>query len=890
MPDPIQLLIVEDLDTDAELVLHELERGGLRVAARRAATRAEFFAEIDSRIPDLVLSDYNLPDINGLEVVREIASRSDLTPVIIVTGSINEETAVRCIKAGATDYLLKENLSRLVPAVQAAIELRRLRAEEQRARLEIVRARDYYVTLLDEFPNPVWRCDAGGKCDYVNKAWLAFTGRTLEQELGDGWVEGIHPDDFASTIATWFAAIDTRTPYFAEYRLRRADGSYHWLGSYGRPITGLDGAFAGYIGSSYDVQATHELQHQTETQWRFLESVLGHIDQIIYVFDDKDVVIYANHSATKLRGVPLDQLIGRSLHDFTTPTPEYVAAYERARRTRERVRCEALSVPTAAGERRIYEGWFTPIDGPAGANVVISSFTDVTSRVDAEATRVLLSAAIDHAAEAVVITDAAGRIEYVNPAFEATSGYSSAEVLGKNPSVIKSGMHDAAFYTDLWSTIMEGRPWRGHFTNRRKDGSLFKEEASISPVPDANGVLAHFVAVKRDLSRELELEQQLAHAQKLDAVGRLAGGIAHDFNNLLGVIGGYAEMLTQSLGDEHPAQEKIAQIRIASERATALTRQLLAFGRKQVLQPRVIDLNELLRDLKDLLRQLLREPIELDIALAGEPAAVFVDRSQMEQVIFNLAVNSRHAMPEGGRLRIELSRLDVDPDSSSIRDAIEPGRWIRMIVTDTGVGIPAEKLSRIFEPFFTTRADTGGSGLGLATVYGIVRQSGGNISVTSAPGKGTSFRIYLPAVEARLEESTKRSTAARPARELKSVTVLVAEDVDLLREMIREGLESAGMTVIEARDGEEALAVSRRETRAIDLLLTDVVMPKMSGRELSERMRTERQDLRVLFMSGYTGDIIAAAGIVEEGVELLQKPFTIDTLVERIQALIGDSQ
>ncbi|MBI2215332.1 MAG: PAS domain S-box protein [Acidobacteria bacterium] len=890
MIEPIRLLIVEDVDTDAELVLRELRRSGLAYTAQHASNRDEFFEQLGNAIPDVVLTDYNLPDIDGMAVVREIGRISDLTPVIIVTGSLDEEIAVQCIKGGATDYVLKDHLSRLAPAVRAALELRRLRTEERRTQEEIRRARDFYVKLLDEFPNPVWRCRPDGSCDYLNRAWLDFTGRSLEQELGDGWIEGVHPDDVGAAVTAWIEALESRSTYFAEYRLRFADGTYRWLASHGHPIIGLDGEFVGYIGSAYDIQASRDLQLRIESQWRFLDSVIDHIDQIIFVLDEHDAIQYANETAVRNRGIPRSELLGRILHSFPTATPQYIAAYEKAKRSRTQIHLDSMPIPTRDGARRVYDGWFIPFVGPDGSKGIISSFTDVTDRANAEATRVLLTTAIEHVGESILITDAEGTIRYVNPAFESATGYSRDEAIGSTPRILKSGAHDARFYEDLWSTIRRGETWRGQIVNRRKDGSLLREEASISPVPDANGNIAHFVGVKRDMSREIDLEQQLAHSQKLDAIGRLAGGIAHDFNNLLGVIGGYAELLAQSLGNGHPGLDRIAQMRKATDRATALTRQLLAFGRKQVLQPRVVDVNVLIDELSELLRQLLHEPITLEIIRSSVPATVLVDHSQMEQVIFNLAINARQAMPDGGTLRIETDLLEIDSDSSSLRDAVEPGRWVRVVVSDTGVGIPYEKLSQIFEPFFTTRSESGGTGLGLATVYGIVRQSGGNISVRSAPGKGTTFKIYLPAVDAPAESINQHRTSVTTPREAKTLTVLVAEDVDLLREMIREGLEIAGMTVLEARDGEEALALSRRDPRPIDVLLTDVVMPKMSGRELGDRMREERANLRILFMSGYTGDIIAATGVLEEGVNLLQKPFTIDTLVERIQALVGDSQ
>ena len=890
VPVPKKILIVEDVGSDAELVERELRRSGLELSMRHASTRDEFFRAIDAELPDVVLSDFNMPGFDGMSVVREVHARSALTPVIIVTGSLTEEIAAECIKRGAADYVLKENLSRLVPAVRAAVEMRRLREEELRSQQEIIRARDYYLTLLEDLPIPVWRARPDGMTDYFNKAWLAWTGRTLDAELGDSWTENIHPDDLAAVYATYRPAFEQHAPYYVEFRLRHADGIYRWLGSHARPIFGLDGEFAGYVGSCYDLQAARDTEAKLQGEWNFLETILGKLDQMIYVFDARDIVTFVNGTACSARNMTPGALIGRSIYDFPWLAPEYIAAYEQAKSTKHPVQFGELAVPTREGERRLYDGWMIPLVNPDGTDGVISSFSDVTARAAAEATQKLLTTAIEHSVEAVVITDPNGVIEYVNPAFETSTGYSALEAIGRNPRFLKSGVGDSAFYKDLWDTITAGEVWRGRFVNRRKDGSLFHEEASISPVRDAQDRIAHFVAVKRDLSREVELEHQLAQSQKLDAIGRLAGGIAHDFNNLLGVITGYTEMLTHSLGSDHAAQERLLHIRKASDRAAALTRQLLAFGRRQVLQPTVIDLNALIAESHELLRRLLREDIEIVVTASLEPAAVRVDRSQFEQVLFNLVVNARDAMPQGGTLRISTTLVTVDEDSSSIGDALEPGRWVRLDVRDTGAGMTQEQMLHIFEPFFTTKRENEGAGLGLATAYGIVKQSGGNVVVRSEPQQGTLFRIYLPAAE-------RMATEAAPARgrvvsfwaKHEARTILLVEDQEMLREMIREGLEEAGMQVLEARDGEEALTLARGFAGQIDLLLTDVVMPKISGRELAETIIGERPELKMLFMSGYTSDIIARAGELEVGYSLLQKPFTIDELLARIEKVMNAS-
>ena len=362
----------------------------------------------------------------------------------------------------------------------------------------------------------------------------------------------------------------------------------------------------------------------------------------------------------------------------------------------------------------------------------VAVFDVITERKEAEAERTRLSEVVNQAAEAVLMTDTSGDIVYVNPAFEKVSGYSRAEVMGRNPRLLKSGKQGPEFYREVWQTITHGLVWSGRLTNRRKDGTLSEEEATIFPVCDPGGRIVNYVAIKRDVTQELRLQEQLQQSQKMEAVGRLAGGVAHDFNNLLTVIMGYGEMAMEGLPQDSPVRSMVGEIVTAGKRATELTRQLLAFSRKQVVQPKVFDLNEVVSSAERLLRRLIGEDIDLLAVRDPYLGRIEADPGQIEQVIMNLAVNARDAMPKGGRLTIETQNVDVGEIDTQRHLGVEPGRYVMLAVSDSGVGMDADAKAHAFEPFFTTKEKGKGTGLGLAMVYGIVKQHGGDVSSSIA--------------------------------------------------------------------------------------------------------------------------------------------------------------
>jgi nitrogen-specific signal transduction histidine kinase/CheY-like chemotaxis protein len=393
------------------------------------------------------------------------------------------------------------------------------------------------------------------------------------------------------------------------------------------------------------------------------------------------------------------------------------------------------------------------------------------------------------------------------------------------------------------------------------------------------------LVLANDVTEKVKLEAQLLQSQKMEAIGQLAGGVAHDFNNLLGVITGYAELLLKDLGALHPGLHRVEQIQRAAERAGGLTRQLLAFSRKQVLLPEVLELNSVLDETEKMLRRLIGEDVQLVTVFAPGLGLVKADPGQMEQVIVNLAVNARDAMPGGGKLIIETSNVDLDANYTRTHPEVRPGPYVMLAVSDTGHGMNTDTMSRIFEPFFTTKEVGKGTGLGLSTVFGIVKQSGGHIGVYSEVGRGTSFKVYLPRIE-RSGEVAPAGVARAEALPVGSETILLVEDEEALRQLIREILEVGGYRVLPGGSPEEALAAAEAHSGPIHLLLTDVVMPLMSGRQVADRIKASRPAVRVMYMSGYTDEAISHHGALEPGTEFLQKPFTAHALLRKVREVL----
>ncbi|MFO8048437.1 MAG: PAS domain S-box protein, partial [Desulfosudaceae bacterium] len=504
-------------------------------------------------------------------------------------------------------------------------------------------------------------------------------------------------------------------------------------------------------------------------------------------------------------------------------------------------------------------------------------FQDITAREEAEAERERLLAAIEQAGDMIVVTDPEGTIQYVNPAFESTTGYCRQEVLGRNPRLLKSGRQDKSFYQDLWETITNGMIFEGRMVNRRKDGSFYTEEVTISPVFDASDRIINFVAVKHDITEHLRITAQLQQAQKMESVGRLAGGVAHDYNNMLSVILGYTELALDKVDPSEPVYANLSEIFKAARRSSEITRQLLAFARKQTVSPKILDLNQTVEGMLRMLRRLIGEDIELIWLPDSKLWPIKFDPSQVEQILVNLCVNARDAIGGVGKMTIETHPVTFDEDYCARQPGFLPGNFVMLVVSDDGCGMDNQTRENIFEPFFTTKDVNQGTGLGLAMVYGIVKQNNGFISVYSEPRRGTTFKIYLPC-QYETEEEQRPSEPRQQIPTSQGEMVLLVEDESSIREMGQLMLEDLGYRVLSAGTPGEAIRLAEKHPREIHLLLTDVVMPEMNGRDLASQLHSFYPGIKTIFMSGYTADVIAHRGVLEEGVNFLQKPFAMREL------------
>ena len=503
----------------------------------------------------------------------------------------------------------------------------------------------------------------------------------------------------------------------------------------------------------------------------------------------------------------------------------------------------------------------------------------------AEERALRLAAIVDSSDDAIISKDLDGRVQGWNPAAERIFGYTAAEMVGQSVfRLIPPDLH--AEEHAILARIRRGEHVAHYETSRlRKDGQRILIALTVSPIRDAGGALVGASAIKRDVTDQRSLEAQLRHAQQLDAIGQLAGGVAHDFNNILTAISGYTALLLRNLPADDHRRPDVMGIQDAADRAVALTQQLLAFGRKQVMQPTVVDLREVLDDTGRMLRRLLGEHIDLAIVPGPIVSPVVADRGQLGQVLVNLAVNARDAMPDGGRLTIGARDTPLTEEYADSHLAVSPGSYVLLAVSDTGRGMTPEVRARIFEPFFTTKPRGKGTGLGLSTVFGIVKQCGGHIFVYSEPGQGTTVKIYLPRAEAAAGAVAPTVEAAPDAQ--RPGTILLVEDDASIRAVTRRLLETGGYTVLEAATPSKARDFAEHYAGPIHLLLTDVVMPEMSGPQLAALIREQRTDLPVLYMSGYADDAIVHHGRLDPGAEFLPKPFTPESLLRRVQQALG---
>jgi two-component system cell cycle sensor histidine kinase/response regulator CckA len=607
-------------------------------------------------------------------------------------------------------------------------------------------------------------------------------------------------------------------------------------------------------------------------------------DGILILDAATGTVVDANPFLLNLLGYSHDQIIGQAIWELGF-LKDTIASWENflELQLKEYVRYDDLPLETFNG-RRVDVEFISNVYFVDQKKVIQCNIRDITERKRAGEVRTRLATAVEQTADTIVITNKDGIILYANPAFETTTGYTREEAIGQNPRILQSGKQDPEFYQQMWAILNRGEVWRGHFINKRKDGKLYEEEASISPVRDATGKVVNYVASKHDVTHEVQLENQLRQAQKMEAIGRLAGGVAHDFNNLLMGIMGYTELCRDHIDIGHPSRQWLDEITNVAQRSAEITHQLLAFARKQTIAPKILNLNDAVAGMLKLLQHLIGEGIKLAWHPCPALRPVMLDPSQADQILANLCLNARDAMGGLGTISLETGNIAIDEMYCNGHVDATPGSYVFLAVSDDGCGMDPETLTHIFEPFFTTKGVGSGTGLGLATVYGIVKQNHGFINAYSEPGKGTTFKIYFPQVMNSTAEAAEAIAAEAPKGH--GETILLVEDENSLRVTCSLFLETYGYKVLSANTPEEAIELSGQYATDIHLLLTDVVMPGMDGKQLAQRICATRPSIKVLYMSGYTADVIAQRGVLEQNTAFMAKPFSRNELAHKVRDVL----
>jgi PAS domain S-box-containing protein len=742
-------------------------------------------------------------------------------------------------------------------------------------------------TVLNLVPHAIFAKDAHSRHLFVNNACAAANGMTPEEMVGkrdiDFLVDKRQAERFMADDRQVIVSGEPR--FISEEVLTNAKGETRVLQTTKVPFLDPNGHPA-MMAVAVDITAltlANDALRQSGEQFRglFEMASIGMAQADAH----SGRILRANRKLCEITGYSEAELTAMHVADITHPED----------RAQERILMEKIisgELPGYQLDKRYIRkdgsvAWAnvnaTIIRDAAGRPLHrMATIEDVTKRREAAREQMLLATAMDQSVESIVITDVAGTILYVNPAFENVSGYTRAEALGKTPRLLKSGRHDKSFYAALWGTLQKGEVWKGRIINKRKDNSLYEEEATISPVRDAEGNIINFVAIKLDVTRAVELENQLRHAQKMEAIGQLAGGVAHDFNNILAAMIMQTELTSMTKNLPPEAADGLRDIRAAATRAANLTRQLLLFSRRQIMQTAELDLNGVVTSLAKMLQRIIGEDVHLQLHLHPAPLLTRADGGMLDQVLMNLAVNARDAMPGGGSLTISTTAQSLDAGEARQHPDVAPGEYVGLIVSDTGCGIPPEIMPRIFEPFFSTKEVGKGTGLGLATVFGIVKQHRGWITVHSEVGRGTSISIYLPSVPPRTAAPSLpgADTVSKGGTE----TILLAEDDPAVRAAARGLLECHGYRILEAENGPAAVRLWKRHRASVALLLTDLVMPGgMSGHQLAQKLREEEPHLKVVYTSGYSSEVAGKDLALRTGENFVQKPFPADVLLATVR-------
>jgi two-component system, cell cycle sensor histidine kinase and response regulator CckA len=784
---------------------------------------------------------------------------------------------------------------RVAELARTNVALREENIERKRAEETLQQSEEKFRQLSENVTDVFWITSADLKTvHYISSGYELTWGRSTESLYADPhqWVEAILPAERQRVMAVFATLMGNVQKVSVEYRIARPDGTVRWVLDRGFQVLDADGKLVRLTGVASDITERKQSEEVLRRQKNELRVLFDLTPALICFKDTNNRILRVNQRFAELMGRSVEEIEGKPSVELH---PEDAAKFYA-----DDLEVIHSGVPKLGISETIKDGagndvWLqtdkVPMCDKDGVVIgIVVMCQDVTERKQAEETLRLLNSAVLQSREAVLITDAqlalpGPRIVFVNPAFTKMTGYTEQEVIGKTPRILQGPRTEKTVLSRLKQQLERGESFEGEAVNYRKDGTEFDLEWQAAPICDAAGQVTHYLALQRDITARKRFEAQLFQSQKMETVGRLAGGVAHEFNSIMTAIIGQSEILIGDLPEGGSLANSACEISRAAARAATLTRQLLAYGRKQFLQPESLDLNKFITGMDGVFRHLMGGGVQTQIIAAPDLRPIKADAGQIEQVIMNMAINARDAMPNGGNLTLETASVSFDEESLYRYPELRAGDYVMLAITDTGLGMSPEVKARVFEPFFSTKEVGQGTGLGLSTCYGIIKQSGGHISVYSEIARGSTFKIYLP----QAEEETGVSTPSRASHELPggTETILLVEDDPALREMASTLLRRLGYTVYPAADGIEALSLKQQQGIGhIDLLFTDIVMPHMSGKELSDRFRASHPHTRILFTSAYTENAIIHQGVFSKGLALLQKPFTPSALASKLREVL----
>jgi PAS domain S-box-containing protein len=941
---PLQrrVILIEDNSVDSRLIEIFLQEDRIKFDLALFESLGTAAHHITENQFDIILLDLALPDSQGLDTFKRVKSMAPRKPIIILTSLDDREIADEAVRSGAQDYLIKGKFDSymLKQAIRYAIE-------RNHSEMAVIKSEERFRCMAEGIQDGLIIIE-DNKIVYLNERVCDILGVRDRDLVKAGIFSYVSSEDREKVqqIAEDIERNGLR-PKQVEFWIQRKDGSkrciqnrYTWLNSEKESLdryimvtditnqklaekTLIEQNIYNKIRAEILKEASKNTANNEDGIIQYILDIIGPEMDISHAmffrFDQKKraYIMEKQWQSDNYRiglGEQFPYEVAQYFFNrsYTNLPQDLESIFSNNKikhelKTQIRKKLKRLKI---ASTLLIPYGPVSNPDGFFGFSIededrewstldrkvfleVINTLSMAVAKMRAEREVFRLASVVQQASESIVITDLKGNIEYVNPTFEEITGYNFSEVSGKNPRILKTDQQDQMFYRNLWKTISSGHTWTGTFVNRRKDGSIFYEDAVIFPIKNNEGQMINYAAVKRDVTKEYKLAEQLRQAQKLEGIGQLAGGIAHDFNNILSVINGFSELALLSIDSNHRIYNNLRNISQAGTRASSLVRQLLAFSRKQIIKPIVVDINELMVGLEKMLRRLIGEDINMKLKLSKDIGYIKADPGQFEQILINLIVNARDAVnihknrASEKKIIIETKRVYLDETYVLAHPGSRTGYHTRVIISDTGIGMDEDTQRKIFDPFFTTKPEGEGTGLGLSTVYGIVKQNDGSIYVYSEQGKGTSFAINWPCIAAK--QLGEKSIGSRENLVGGKETILLAEDEDAVRAFACETLNSLGYQVFEAANGLEAIELVRVNSPKIKLLISDVVMPEMGGKELVDKMKKLIPDIKVIFTSGYTDSHIVHSGVLDENINFLHKPYSVQVLAKKVREILDEN-